>query len=207
MGVTSSSATLLPSEILMGRNLWWSCASCHRLWLHMCDCPVVSGKRCPLGIFHNLWFFTIFLSFSAFALIIESWVDWHNINIQFRTEHPKVSYSLHINPLQVAVLIVIYCKKKKKTLGWGMSEALIHELSNMSLENDFAIFILQNNSGMFSPGPHDLSCLRLLSSLTVKFQFHLIDQALTWLLPHLGSFFTGGHILQDVFVTPRLQSI
>lgn len=44
-----------------------------------------------------------------FTLIIESWEAWLNINIQFRTEHPRVSYSLHMNPLHAAMLIVIYC--------------------------------------------------------------------------------------------------
>lgn len=95
----------LYARILSDLNLCRPCACCQFLWGHVCVSPVVSRKWYFLGIIYYLW-----LLHSFFPLFyIDPWVlrEECDKDFPFRSESPKLSFSLPIVQLWVFMFITI----------------------------------------------------------------------------------------------------
>lgn len=84
-----------------------------RISVQMYKCPVVHGKLFAYSC--SPPFSLTVYSCCFFMIVLEPWKADYDINISFRVEHSRVSYSLHIHQLWVsmfATVLIIYCSKK-----------------------------------------------------------------------------------------------
>lgn len=86
------------------------CVLPQALWIHIWDCPFVSGTQ----------FLVIFLLPPSLAVFSIPFLKWRlrlrrrrrrHIDAPFRAEHSAISYSQHLGQLLVFEVITIYCNK------------------------------------------------------------------------------------------------